>query len=159
MMEITPQSKPFSFCIARETAPEAGRATRDRLAAEVAADFGPRDERAFALVARDAAGEWLGGVNGVIHWRWLYVAQFFVAEPWRKRGLGAALLAEAERLARETDCVGLYLDTFSPRALAFYQAQGFVLAGTIENFPPGAARRFLYRPLTTAIHTRMGMST
>jgi GNAT superfamily N-acetyltransferase len=144
-------SQPKNFYIHREAAPNAERMTRETLAAEVASEFGPRDESAFVLAARDKAGGWIGGVNGLIHWRWLYVAQFLVASEWRGQGLGCALLAEAESLARESGCVGIYLDTFSPRALDFYRANGFATAGRIENFPPGAARTFLSKPLRPAI--------
>ena len=113
------------------------------LGAEVAAEFGPRDEHTFALLARDARGLVVGGVNGVIHWRWLYVAQFYVAPQARGAGLGGALLGRAENFARENNCVGIYLDTFSAAACAFYQRRGFEIVGRIENFPPGAARVFL----------------
>ncbi|MCI4678225.1 GNAT family N-acetyltransferase [Rhodoblastus acidophilus] len=148
MTEIAPE--PNLFSIEREPGPAAGRETAAHLADEVAAEFGPRDESSFALAARDAAGCRIGGIKGVIHWRWLYVAQFFVASSWRGRGLGRALLRQAEALAREKDCVGLYLDTFSPRAEKFYLAQGFTVAGRIENFPPGAARIFLFKSLGQA---------
>jgi GNAT superfamily N-acetyltransferase len=146
---LRPKNFSMRFAIAR-AAPQEGTFAREALAAEVAAEFGPRDEAPFALVARDGAGAPVGGINGVIHWRWLYVAQFHVAPDWRGQGLGHALLAEAEALARENDCVGIYLDTFSPRALAFYRARGFVEAGRIDNFPPGAARTFLFKPLIPA---------
>jgi GNAT superfamily N-acetyltransferase len=149
MTEIAPQ--PNLFCIRREAQAEAGQLARESLAAEVAAEFGPRAEQSVVLAASDAAGGWIGGINGLIHWRWLYVAQFFVARAWRGRGLGRALLVEAEKLAREKDCVGLYLDTFSPHALAFYRANGFAVAGRIENFPPGSARTFLSKPLAPAL--------
>ncbi len=139
--------EPKFFRIARQAGSGAGAATAARLAEEVAAEFGSRDESPFALAAHDGSGGWIGGINGVIHWRWLYVAQFFVAPDWRGQGVGRALLAEAEVFARETNCVGLYLDTFSPAAERFYRAQGFAVAGRIENFPPGAARIFLSKPL------------
>jgi GNAT superfamily N-acetyltransferase len=140
-------SKPKNFCIHRDPAPETAAKTREALAAEVATEFGPRDESSFVLAARDAAGGWIGGINGLIHWRWLYVAQFLIAPNWRGQGLGRALLAEAESFARENGCVGIYLDTFSPRALDFYRANGFAVSGRIENFPPGAARTYLSKAL------------
>lgn len=145
MTETTPQAK--SFHIRREGDPAAGRCAADRLAAEVAGDFGPRAERPFILTAHDAAGIWVGGINGMIHWRWLYIAQFYVAPDRRGQGFGGSLLAEAEKLARENACVGLYLDTFSAGAEKFYRAHGFAVAGRIGNFPPGATRIFLSKPL------------
>jgi GNAT superfamily N-acetyltransferase len=118
-----------------------------RLAEEVAAQFGPREEIAFTLSARDAAGEVVGGVNGVIHWRWAYIRQFHINLAERGQGLGRALLKQVEHYAKQKDCVGVYLDTFDQGALAFYQSCGFAIAGAIENFPPGAARTFLSKPL------------
>lgn len=144
MTEKTPQAFTIET-IAREA--EDARATARALGDEVAAQYGPRDEESFALVARDATGAPLGGVNGVIHWRWLYIAQFYVAPEKRGHGLGGALLAQAEQLARTANCVGIYLDTFSATARVFYERNGFVSAGKIENFPPGAARVFLTKSL------------
>jgi GNAT superfamily N-acetyltransferase len=137
--------EPKFFRVARET--DAGAETAARLAEEVAQKFGPRDESPFALAAHDASGGWIGGIKGVIHWRWLYVAQFFVAPDWRGQGVGRALLGEAEIYARKKGCAGIYLDTFSPAAECFYRAQGFAVAGRIENFPPGATRTFLSKGL------------
>lgn len=142
MTENVSATKPFSIAL-EPPGEEAARETAARLAEEVAAQHGPRAEKPFALAARDAAGGWIGGINGVIHWRWLYVSQFFVVPGQRGRGLGRALLAAAEIFARENGCVGVYLDTFSPEAAAFYRKCGFAIAGKIENFPPGAVRTFL----------------
>jgi GNAT superfamily N-acetyltransferase len=136
----------FSIGLAPRESSDAQASAR-ALGEEVAAQFGPRDEKTFALVARDATGAVLGGVNGVIHWRWLYVAQVYVAPQARGAGLGCALLARAEDFAHENNCVGIYLDTFSADACAFYQRRGFAVAGRIENFPPGAARVFLAKKL------------
>ena len=113
------------------------------LAQEVASRFGPRDEKPLFIEAREADGALLCGTNGVIHWRWLYVRHFWVAPTKRGRGLGRALMAEAERLAREKGCVGIYLDTFDQGAASFYERLGFARCGRIENFPEGSARIFL----------------
>ncbi len=137
------------FCIARETpGQDASKATAERLGREVAATHGRREEKTFALSACAADGGWIGGINGVIHWRWLYIGQFYLEPEWRGKGIGRALLAEAEKLARENNCVGIYLDTFDAGALEFYRKCGFEVAGWIENFPPGAARTFLSRALS-----------
>jgi ribosomal protein S18 acetylase RimI-like enzyme len=56
-------------------------------------------------------------------------------------------MAEAERIARERRCFGLYVDTFDPQAAAFYETLGFARVGEIADFPPGHARLFFRRPL------------
>jgi GNAT superfamily N-acetyltransferase len=70
-----------------------------RLAAEVAARFGPREEAPLSITMRDGAGALLCGLNGVTHWRWLYVRHLWVAESQRGRGLARRLMESAERAA------------------------------------------------------------
>jgi GNAT superfamily N-acetyltransferase len=132
----------FEFIATRET-PEIG----EKLGAEVAARLGPRDERPLSILARDEAGAVVAGLNGVSHWRWLYVRHLYVAPSWRGQGLGRRLLAQGEEAARARGCVGVYLDTFEESAAVFYESRGFVRNGRIENFPPGAARIFLSKAL------------
>ncbi len=119
------------------------------LGAEVAERFRPREETPLSILAHDAAGALVGGLNGSTHWGWLYIRQFWVAEGERGRGLGRRLLSEAEAKARARGCVGVYLDTFSPEATAFYEQCGFLRVGAIENFPPGHARTFLRKGLAS----------
>ena len=118
-----------------------------RLGDEIAEQFGPRDERAVCVVARDPQGILIAGLNGVSHWRWLYIRHLWVEPTHRGRGLGRRLMAEAERLAGQRGCVGIYIDTFDRAAAAFYEALGFARAGEIVGFPPGHARLFLRKPL------------
>jgi len=117
------------------------------LSAEVAARFGPRDETPLSVLAHDGDGALIGGLNGGSHWGWLYIRQFWVAESWRKRGLGRSLLDAAEAKARARGCAGVYLDTFSPQAEAFYARCGYERFGALEDFPPGHARVFLRKRL------------
>ncbi|HEY8213497.1 MAG TPA: GNAT family N-acetyltransferase [Methylocystis sp.] len=118
-----------------------------RLGDEIADQFGPRDESGACIAARDPQGVLVAGLNGVTHWRWLYVRHLWVEPSRRGRGLGRRLMAEAERLARGRGCVGIYIDTFDPLAAAFYEALGFTRAGEIVGFPPGHARLFLRKSL------------
>ncbi|HWL80808.1 MAG TPA: GNAT family N-acetyltransferase [Roseomonas sp.] len=56
-----------------------------------------------------------------------HVAEFFVREPWRGRGIGRALLAEAERLARLRGVRRLMIGVLAGnhRAEALYRRQGY----------------------------------
>lgn len=142
-------SGPHSIRITAHDMPAAGDAAlvANGLADHVAERFGPRDEQAFSIFAHDADGALVGGVNGSSHWRWLYIRNLWIAEPWRNHGLGRRLIDTTETFAREKGCAGLYLDTFDPDAERFYRRCGFETFGRIENFPPGHARRFLSKKL------------
>ncbi len=118
-----------------------------RLGEEIAVQFGPRDEKPVSITAHDARGTLVAGLNGVSHWRWLYVRHLWVETSQRGRGLGRRLIAQAERVARDRGCVGVYVDTFDPRAGAFYEALGFTRAGEIVGFPPGHARLLFRKSL------------
>ena len=120
------------------------------LRAEMAARFGPRDERPLSIRAQDADGAMVGGLNGVTHWRWLYVRHLWVEQAWRGRGLGRRLLERAEASAQERDCVGVYIDTFDPGAAAFYERSGFARFGAIDDFPKGSQRIYLSKKLGEA---------
>lgn len=116
----------------------------DELGRHVAARFGPRDEAPLHVFAYDGA-KLVGGLNGVTHWRWLYVRQLWVENEHRGKGLGADLLTRAEAQARARDCLGAYIDTFEAEVAAFYERRGFIRFGAIDDFPPGARRIFLVR--------------
>ena len=116
------------------------------LAAEVAAEFGPRNELPFSIVAT-AGDTVVGGLNGSSHWGWCYIRHLWVAPDWQRQGLGRRLLAQAETQARARHCTGLYVDTFNPGAVTFYERAGFARFGRIADFPPGHARTFLQKRL------------
>jgi GNAT superfamily N-acetyltransferase len=123
-------------------------AIEEALASEIATRFGPRDEEPFAIIAR-SGGAPVGGLEGVTHWRWLYVRRLWVETQWRGKGLGRRLMAEAEARARLRLCVGAYVDTFDEGAANFYRKCGFQQCGRIEHFPPGAKRIFLMKYLSS----------
>lgn len=118
-----------------------------RLGAEIAARFGPRDETPLSVAIRDGAGTLIGGLNGVVHWRWLYIRHVWVEETRRGEGLATKLMEMAEEAARARGAVGAYIDTFDPKVAAFYQRLGFSIVGSIADFPPGGRRIFLSKPL------------
>jgi ribosomal protein S18 acetylase RimI-like enzyme len=119
------------------------------LGAEIAARFGPRDETPLSILASNENGALIGGLNGVSHWRWLYIKHLWVAPECRGLGLGARLLRRAEEAARARSCIGIYLDSFDPSAIRFYEKCGFARCGEIENFPPGHKRFFASKRLET----------
>lgn len=119
-----------------------------RLGAEIATQFGPRDETSLSILARSAGGALVGGLNGVVHWRWLYIRHLWVAETARSAGIGRELIAAAEAQARTRNCVGLYIDTFDQNIARYYERAGFLRAGEIAGFPPGGRRIYLSKGLS-----------
>lgn len=112
------------------------------------AAFGPANWKSFGLLVKDpASGETVGGLLGRITYDWLFVE--FLALPERYRGLdlGTKLLTQAEDLAREKGCVGVWLDTFDFQAPEFYAKLGYELFGTIDDHPRGHQRFFVQKKL------------
>lgn len=130
-------------------APDAGEraAVARRLLAFNETLLGPPANAALAVVLRGPDGEAIGGVWGRIGHGWLFIEMVFVPEALRGSGLGASLLAQAERQARARGCAAVWLDTFSPAARDFYLRQGYAAFGALDGYPPGHTRWFLSKRL------------
>jgi GNAT superfamily N-acetyltransferase len=92
------------------------------------------------LVMRDTDGSVIGGIKARVAWGWVGVDWLWVHAAWRGKRLGAGLLRRAEDEGRARGCTGVFLDTFSFQAPGFYEKQGYVAFGRLENIPPGHAR-------------------
>ncbi len=106
---------------------------------------GPPKLKPVAILLTDPDGAEVGGLWGKTIYDWLFVELLAVPEVWRGHGYGRALIAEAERGAREAGCIGLWLDTFEFQARGFYETLGFTLFGTLEDHPVGSRRYFLQK--------------
>ncbi len=116
------------------------------LAAFNAAEVGPSERRALAIVLRDGEAV-VGGLSGYTAWGWLYVQWLWLAEAQRGQGIAGRLLEMAEAEARARGCHGAHIDTFSPVALAVYRRAGYDVFGTLPDFPRGRTRSFLSKRL------------
>lgn len=101
-----------------------------------------------AWLVRDEQGEIVGGLYGRVFFSWLYIELLVVPEQARGQGTGSTLMQMAEELAREKDCVGIWLDTFDFQAPEFYRKHGFTEIGQIDDYPPGHQHFFLQKRLT-----------
>jgi len=101
----------------------------------------------FAFLSRDEEGALQAGVMGTLSWGWLFVEAVWVSEALRGRGVGRALMAAAERHARESGCHSVWLDTFQARD--FYLSLGYETFGVLEDYPPGQQRSFMRKALAT----------
>ena len=73
----------------------------------------PQDARRFALPLHDENNRLGAGLSGVLSWQWLFVEALWVSDDWRSRGIGRALLAQAEVHAVAAGCHSVWQDTFS----------------------------------------------
>jgi GNAT superfamily N-acetyltransferase len=103
----------------------------------------------LALFVRDeATNAVIGGLHARVLYRWLFIELLVVPEQARGQGLGTTLMQQAENLARERQCVGIWLDTFDFQAPEFYRRHGYVEFGHIDDYPPGHKRYFFQKILT-----------
>jgi GNAT superfamily N-acetyltransferase len=89
-----------------------------------------------------------GGLTARIGFGWMFVELLFVPERLRGQGAGRKLMEQAEVVAREHGCTGIWLDTFTFQAPGFYQKLGYAVFGEIANYPPGSSRFFLHKHLS-----------
>jgi GNAT superfamily N-acetyltransferase len=75
-----------------------------------------------------------------------YLRLLVVAEPHQSRGLGAALLARAEREARAARCrhIVLLVTRANRRARSFYERRGYAHVGDLAGFVRAGIAESLY---------------
>jgi GNAT superfamily N-acetyltransferase len=109
------------------------------------------------LVAEDGSGRIVGTVQLVLDQpdnqpHRADLAKMLVLRAARQRGIGAALMREAERVARECGKTLLVLDTASAEAERLYERSGWQRVGAVPDYallPHGGlcATTFFYRRL------------
>lgn len=111
------------------------------------ATSGPSGYEDVAVLLRDPdSGETIGGLWGTLSYDWLFIALLFVPQQLRGQGLGTSLMREAEQIARQRNCAGIWLDTFGFQAPDFYRGLGYELFGELPDHPRGT-NRFLLRKI------------
>ena len=98
---------------------------------------GRRQVQEITLFVRDRDRAIRGGLLGYVWGEWLHVTDLWVAEEWRKLGLGGQMLAQAERDAAAAGARGAFLSTFDFQAPAFYRTRGYEVYGALQDYPPG----------------------
>lgn len=104
--------------------------------------------RVFNVMLRDDADTIVGGCVCILRWHWLHVELLWIAEAFRHRGFGRALMRAAEEWARARGCTKSRLDTASFQAQPFYESIGYRVFGTIHDYPPGHSVIYLQKDLT-----------
>ncbi|QVW21295.1 GNAT family N-acetyltransferase [Pseudomonas hormoni] len=137
----------LSIELSQNPTPEDREAILAPLRAYNVAQAGDGNAQPLALLVRDDQGEILGGLYGRFFYQWLFIELLSVPEQGRGQGIGSRLMQMAEDLAREKECVGIWLDTFDFQAPEFYRKFGYSELGQIADYPPGHKRFFFQKRL------------
>ena len=105
------------------------------------------EHRPLCVFLRDDRRELIGGLVGGTYWGWLYVEILWVARGYRGMGHGRNLLVAAESEAMHRGCCYAHLSTHDFQAVEFYRKQGYIVAGKLEDLPPGHTRYLLKKDL------------
>ena len=76
----------------------------------------------------------IGGLMAETQLSWLRISTMSVHPEWRSKGIGAALLAEAEQLAIARGCKHAYVDAMEYQAPQFYLSRGFEIVGQLPDW-------------------------
>lgn len=105
----------------------------------------------------DGKGNIIAGCIARINsWDILRIDTLWVYERYRRSGLGTLLMRAAERAGKERGCYASTVGTGDFQARGFYEKNGYVLCGTIEDSPKGhesyaLMKRLDRAPLETAL--------
>lgn len=105
------------------------------------------DDQPLNRVIHDEQGQPCAGLAADVYGGWLMVHALWVDEGQRGRGLGHALLTDAEQQARAMGAHAVMLDTFDWQAEGFYLKHGYEVFGRLQDFPPGHQRIYLRKAL------------
>jgi len=109
-------------------------------------DF-PAPETIGLVLRHPESGAVDGGLTARISFNRMFVEMLVVPERLRGQGVGRTLMEQAESVARERGCTGIWLDTFTFQAPGFYQKLGYSVFGELADYPPGHSRVFFHKHL------------
>lgn len=101
----------------------------------------------FAFFIRDEEGKIVGGCAGDNMYGGLFVGQLWVSEALRGKGYGTKLMAAAEKLARDSDCIHMAVNTMDWEALEFYKKLGFYVEFERRGFDKDSIFYYLKKDL------------
>ncbi|MFZ4766582.1 MAG: GNAT family N-acetyltransferase [Roseimicrobium sp.] len=94
----------------------------------------PENEARPLVLLSQNKGTVIGGLFAETLLSWLRISIMAVHPDWRSKGVGTALLAEAERQAIALGCSHAYVDTMSYQAPHFYASHGYQSVGELKNW-------------------------
>jgi len=86
----------------------------------------------------------IGGLLASTTFSWLKITIMSTKQDHRSQGIGRALLAQAETIAKERGCKYAYVDTMEYQAPAFYSKAGYRPTGTLEDWDSHGHKKFFF---------------
>ncbi|GHG72884.1 N-acetyltransferase GCN5 [Alishewanella longhuensis] len=104
--------------------------------------------QALGLKQLNAQGELVAMLAGRTFGNWFFLESFWLMESERGKGLGSAMLIEAEAIAKNRGCRFVLLDTLDFQAQPFYLRHGYQVVWLQQDYPfAGGAKYFMTKPL------------
>lgn len=91
------------------------------------------------IIVTDENEKWIGGIDAEVYWDWMEIANFWIKEEYRGKGLGGLILEKAENMAKTLGAKKALLTTFDFQARTFYESKGYQIVGEIKDYPPGSS--------------------
>ncbi|MEW5681450.1 MAG: GNAT family N-acetyltransferase [Pseudomonadota bacterium] len=102
----------------------------------------------LGLKKLNSRGELIAMLAGRTFGNWFYLESFWLAELERGKGLGSAMLNEAEQIAKRRGCKFVLLDTLEFQAKPFYLRHGYQVQWVQQDYPfAGGAKYFMTKTL------------
>jgi GNAT superfamily N-acetyltransferase len=119
----------------------------ERVTAAAIAAAGVGEDRSFGIFVRDDERRIVAGIAGMTWGGCCELHAVWVDEPLRGRGLGRALMAAAESVARRRGCALIEFFAYDLLAAGLYERLGYEAVGVIEGCPAGSAARWFRKSL------------
>ena len=105
--------------------------------AQVPPEKGAEEEDLVFKITNDKGEIIAGCILEIYQWKVADLDILWVSEPFRRQGLGSALIKRAEEAAREKGCYAVILGTFDFQARPLYEKHGYTLTGINRDCPKG----------------------
>ncbi len=137
--------------VSEEDNPELERLLSDRLYEFNVAATGFTDGRYLNAAILDDSGHTIAGLSGHTWGGCCEITRLWVQDSARDSGVGKALMAAAEKEARQRGCEQIVLSTHSFQAPGFYEKIGFEKLCAIPAYPKGYANVIYLKHLDQSV--------
>lgn len=101
----------------------------------------------FAVFARDAGGNVVGGVRATAFWNYCIIELLWLSPESRGKNVGSRLMEMAETHARHLGFEYVRTETLSFQAKPFYERIGYTVFGELSDYPKGHTTYCLVKKL------------